>query len=859
MGLCNPFFDRKFCNMFVVQSDSYEEAEAIIQDTQIGDAVLSSQNVTFIDNEGGVFVDAPLSDNSVAMVDNTDDLSLGAFLARPTLIDTTTWTTSDTTSVKTTLTPWSAFLNNTLIKKKIDNYAFLRGRLHVKIVLNGTPFQYGCVRACYTPLLGFSSSKITTPTPFANALIPYSQQPGFYVYPQANAGGEMVLPFFLHKNWLDITSLSEVNNMGTLNYVIYAPLRVALAGGSTSVTMRTYAWMTDVHLMGSTTKLALQGDEYGNGPISAPATALASMAAMLTKVPVIGRFARATEIGASAISSIATLFGFTNVPVIDNVHGFQPMNGPMLASAHISTQVQKLSLDPKQELSIDPSPHGIGSADELSLAYLKTKESLFATATWNTTDTTGTRLLNVRMNPNQISYLDVLDSVSTIVGAQVYHIPLSYIGALFKHWRGDIIIRMKIVCTKFHKGRLKISYDPIDDISLTDPPENAVYTQILDIGEEDDVELTIPYHQALAWLQNDLTLTNNWQLGGSLPPRAGIDNGSLSVRVLTSLTAPASGAVNILFYIRGGDNFEYANPTEHIGYEGSNIIPSFFALQAEDKTNVVAAKYVIGTPTVTLPERYAQNFGECVGSLRNLLHRHTLLATDILTTSNGYKMCNHLRLYKRMPYTPGYVTASAYNANKIKTVGLAPYVFGPMSHLPYISGMYLGYRGSTNYVVTPSTDSYGFTDSITVSRCTNASSYSSIYKFFVFEGGVLAGASEANTQRSINSLKSISETTGLGGSAITSNRTNASLTFNLPDFNNYNFSLVDPSFYMNGSTIDGTDDQGAIVNILRKNTNTAATDTLSTVQTFAAAGPDFTCINFLCCPTMFYANSIPTA
>jgi hypothetical protein len=148
-------------------------------------------------------------------------------------------------------------------------------------------------------------------------------------------------------------------------------------------------------------------------------------------VPIIGRFARATEIGASAISKVATLFGYTNVPVVDNVHGYQPMNGPMLASAHIGTPVQKLALDPKQELSIDPSPHGIGSADELSLSYLKTKESYFAATSWSTSDADGTQLWNMRVNPFQATSIDINDSLSASVGRQTYHVPLSYVGSLF--------------------------------------------------------------------------------------------------------------------------------------------------------------------------------------------------------------------------------------------------------------------------------------------------------------------------------------------------------------------------------------------------------------------------------------------
>jgi len=392
----------------------------------------------------------------------------------------------------------------------------------------------------------------------------------------------MELPFFYHKNWLDMTRLSDVQGMGRLSAVVYAPLGVATAGGSTSVSIRVYAWLSDVHLMGSTTRLTLQAkDEYGNGAISKPASALANMASMLTQMPVIGKFARATEIGASATSKIAALFGFTNVPVIEDVRPLVPMNGPMLASSHIGTPVQKLTLDPKQELSIDPTPHGIGNVDELSLTYLKTKESYFGATSWSTSDLVGTQLFNTRINPWLPAQVNVLNASAVAVGKRVYHVPLSYLANMFESWRGDIVIRVKVVCTKFHKGRLKISYDPLGDITTTDPPENSVYTEILDIGETDDVEITIPYHQALAWLGIDRTIQDNWTPGNANAPRLNTDNGVLTVLVLTALTAPASGSINLLFFVKGGSNFEFANPTDHIGsHSSSYTVPSFYALQA---------------------------------------------------------------------------------------------------------------------------------------------------------------------------------------------------------------------------------------------------------------------------------------
>lgn len=846
-------------NKFSLQSE--DVPEEVDGDVAIGNQVEGSETVTFIDNEGGVYLELPTSTNPVAMVDNTNDLSLGNFLARPTLINTTNWSTSDIVGVKATFKPWYEFLNSPAIKKKVDNYAFMRGNLHLKVVVNGTPFQYGALRTCYSPLLGWIPDKIRTNLVSTGPLlIPYSQQPGFFVHPQANAGGEMVCRFFLHKNWMDITSATEVNNMGTINHVIYAPLQVAVTGGSTSVTIRTYAWMTDVELMGSTSKLTLQGDEYGQGPVSLPASAIAAAAGALTKLPIIGRFARATQIGAGAVSKMAALFGYTNVPVISDIMAYQPMNAPMLASTSIGTPLQKLTLDPKQELSVDPSFHGIGSVDELSMSYIRSRESYFGATSWSTSDAADTQLFNVRINPALGTAISVLNSTSATVGQRVYHVPLSYVGALFRHWRGDIKIRMKLIVTKFHKGRLKISYDPRNDITSVNPAENTVYTEIVDIGEKDDITFTIPYHQDVGWLACDDTFSDNWSGGNVRAPRIGVDNGVLTVRVLNTLTAPSSGSVNILFFVEGGDNFEFANPKGMNRLSGT--IPTPFALQGEDVTSVVTHNVVIGAPSKPIVERYGQNFGEAFLSLRVLLHRMTL--TQVLPAIDGAPGVYNTRFayLKRMPAWPGYDPSAYLNAtNIVSASGTSKFSAAYPNLLPYIAGMYLGHRGSVNYALTPSAEYINSLDDVRVLRTdiniSNAANRQMLNSDF-------AAPQSATFRERIGMLSPYNtqlanKHDGLGGMAITATRTNGSVTFNFPDYNNYNFALVDPTTFLLGSTNDGTAIQSALVTLKIGNTSADTVDYFKplSVQVAAGAGPDFTLLHFLCCPTLDYISQTP--
>jgi len=823
-------------------------------------ATEESQNVTFLDNAEGESMTAPSPSNPVAMVDGTADLQLGSFLARPTLINATTWTTSDLAGLKTTITPWYAFLNNSVIKKKLDNFAFMRGRLHIKIVINGTPFQYGALRACYYPLRGFYTQSKIRGTGL-EALVPYSQLPGVFIYPQANAGAEMTLPFFYLQNWLDITRQDDTTNFGSLYYYIFSPLQVAVSGGSTSVTVQTYAWMEEAELMASTSKLALQADEYVTGPVSGPATALASIADTLTKVPIIGKFARATSIGAGAVSRIASLFGYTNVPVIDDVHAFHPMNAPMLASANIGTPVQKLTLDPKQELSIDPSLHGLATEDELSINYLKQKESFFGQTVWQTTDIVDTNLFVCRVNPMLWARANIQNVASATVGQTVWHTPLSYLGMMFKNWRGSLKIRVKIIATKFHKGRLKISFDPRNDISTTSAPENTVYTQIVDIGEQDDVEFVIPYQQARAWLSvaNDVT-ADNWNLGNSLPLRNGFDNGLFTVRVLTNLTAPAASSVGLLFFVSGGPDFEFANPSDHLGNSYTEENPSFFDLQAEDHVELTSGKMVMGQESKPHPDRYGLNFGECICSLRNILHRYSVSDTIRLDDNAAGSYTLYIKTYKHALLSPGYIGQNiSTSANKVVAAsGTAPYAFVAMHPIAYISAMFAAYRGSLNFVLTPSADR-SFEDVRVVRQTQIINTTSEKYRIGATADSLGIVASQAGYMRFSN-CGEFGYKSGNSGMGITATRTNTSLMFNLPDFKKENFFLSDFGSSVAGLDSDGSKNQGAMLR-LTYYTDIGATAwaTRASLQTEAAAGPDYTCLFFLCCPTLTYATALPAA
>jgi hypothetical protein len=385
-----------------------------------------------------------------------------------------------------------------------------------------------------------------------------------------------------------------------------------------------------------------------------------------------------------------------------------------------------------------------------------------------------------------------------------------------------------------------------------------VYTTVLDIGENDNLDIEIPYHQAQAWLINDQTIQDNWKPGSALANRLGTDNGLLTVRVLNALTAPAAGSISILFFITGADDFEYANPAERIGPDSSNRIPNFFALQADDHTEIVPSCVVVGKRPIVHPDRYGLNFGENISSLRTLLHRShvwdTFWAAD--TTNTGINVIN--KVFKIMPYTPGYTNGGwAYTANKVvAAAGTAPYAFNYMPHMPYVSGMFLGYRGGANYTITPQGDKTGNFSDFRLSRLTT-NNYGTLYRYGAYNGTMSSVFTASRKYFAINSDPTFTTVDGFGGMAITATVTNGSLVFQIPDYKQYNFSLVDPNNYIAGSALDGTDIQSVL---MQANVAASTAEGVNSVtfQTEVCAAPDFTCLFFLCCPTLDFLTGNPT-
>ena len=142
-------------------------------------------------------------------------------------------------------------------------------------------------------------------------------------------------------------------------------------------------------------ELTSESHEANTGVISGPASVIASGASLFEDLPIIGPFALATRIGASAVGEIARLFGFSR-PRDDSKPGY-----PHAANYAVSigeVRAKQLTTDPNQEVTIDASFLG-DKGDSLSFQNTIMRSGYCYRFAWTQSHTSGQALFKLPVSP----------------------------------------------------------------------------------------------------------------------------------------------------------------------------------------------------------------------------------------------------------------------------------------------------------------------------------------------------------------------------------------------------------------------------------------------------------------------------
>jgi hypothetical protein len=264
--------------------------------------------------------------------------------------------------------------------------------------------------------------------------------------------------------------------------------------------------------------------------------------------------------GASAMANVAQLFGYARPNDISDIKPLRPAYMGNMANTMIPDSATKLTLDPKQELTVDPKTMGLGSDDEMTVKSIAMRESYYVKFNWPTAAATEDLLWTSRVTPV------VWDELS-INGQTEYHFPATCFATLpFAKWRGTMKFRFQIVASAYHKGRLKIVYDPY--LQVTNE-YNTNFTHIVDLAKQRDFSVDIGWGQPQSFCKTDSPVDSPLPYSTSgpfgTPSTANNDfNGYISVYVVNELTTPNSDVNNdieVNVYVAMCDDFEVVEPT----------------------------------------------------------------------------------------------------------------------------------------------------------------------------------------------------------------------------------------------------------------------------------------------------------
>lgn len=799
---------------------------------------------------------------STLSTNDTIPHDLSGYLSRPVRVQTMTWSSSTpaATAINTPIYPLANYLNNAAIKNKILNFSWISCKMRIKILVNSTPFNYGYARATYVPFYNFSQLDLSGTAP---GLITDSQVPGCFIEPHNQKGGEILIPYHGPSNMLPLGDLTDLQDYGRLTIIVYVPLRSANGIGSVDCSIEVFVSLEDVVLTAPTIHSTLQSgivDEYdkkGTGAISKPASTIATAASYLTKIPIIGPFARATEIGASSISRIAQLFGYTNVPNLKSIDPIQIRSCPRLAATDDSFPIEPLSVDPKQELAISKKQLGFNDEDELIINNIAKKVSYVTSIDWTSGANVDDQLWWSCVTPL------IYDSVSyDTVNTAVYMTPVAFASYPFTYWRGDLIYTFKFIKTPYHRGRVRITYDPYVDSSDAGPQvtsdtfttlEGVVY----DMSVGDQIDVRVPYSSWKSWLEVQTNQASSSMAASAIPfypnsntstpvPDRSLHNGVLSLRVLNTLEGPATtNTISIIVMVRAAENFEVAAPREldNPNDTGSDApvlrtLPMQSGLiNSSDADNCGITSVTLGRATTCPLEANTIYMGETIISFRQLLQRFNMVERRVISQSTGDSIQIMRRNYHQLPLMPGFTTGIGDTATG--TINSA-YSAAQMTLVNYLSIAFMGYRGSVNYLVTISKSKKPI--SIKAKRV-NSGNYNMAFSNTVYTTNDMV-TSRIMIQKMLGSC---------AGSALTTSVNNA-LAITIPFQQGNKFVLRDqglPNVLVNTSITRAMQFTGCTYEA----TWSSNPDQGRAVwDTYWSAGPDFDLIWFLGVPVLFRQN-----
>lgn len=499
---------------------------------------------------GGTSTESMVHDATYDII-GEPEVSLEHFLSRPVQISSGTIGTGFDEDIY----PLLAFCLNPRISNRINNYSWLNGTMCVKVMVNGAANYYGklIMAVDYYPNQDSTMMLFNGPT-----LTHLTQMPHIYINPTQGSAGCLEIPLYHHYNAISIDTntltsvvtlrFREMNEITTLDPTNISPLNYTV-----------WAWFKDVTLYSpsqSNNNILLPQagmDEYGS--LSTKASLVADAIGKFKTAPIVGDYARASELAVNSMATVMKLFGYSRPSVVPTPQYVVAHTSGVLANYNAPDTSFKLGLDVKNEVTVDPRVVGM-TEDEMSLVYISNKSCRVYDDIW-------------AAGSSQLMAWNVTPTIGKNAGMITLIPPMTHAAMPFKYWRGTIAYTIEVVASAFHKGKLRIVHDPSSTLEVsstswvTDTNLNNAY--VMDIAEEREYTFYVGWTSNKSFLRT-VPPINQFSSGAALPGDLNNDftNGRIGIHALVPLFSTAGVATPpayINIYARACPDFEVAVPT----------------------------------------------------------------------------------------------------------------------------------------------------------------------------------------------------------------------------------------------------------------------------------------------------------
>lgn len=528
----------------------------------------STANITFVDER-------PKDSSSLHTKSETfsrdlhndiaeNDWSLTSVLTREYPITNFEWKVGDKIDTKIVDKGLPKILTDdgeSLITRQLKVFAFLRAGVKIRVQLNSTKFHCGRLLVYFKP--------ITWDDDLEENFYGLTCFPHFFLDASVSNSGELLIPFTHLLTYFSQASKTvyndSINTLGSLCIRPYNPLQ-ASENASQSVFGQVFVTLVDPYVHLPTSEIA--AFSYGTGYMQSLESFLKRSAGNLINsgLGLADKFTGGLVTGAG--DAVCNLLGICDKPI-------DPVSANPMINRTIAPLCHGAGLDRSTRLALSPisqtdtTPAVLGAVDsDFNLLTLCKMPCLLDQPVWDSTKKPGDKLFDMLVTP---TYLSNPQYTADGSGRYTNYTPtmLAYVSRAFCYWRGTLKVKIQVVATQFHTGRLALVYDPHgnQNVNFTDFQKNKNHNMIImDIQEQQELTVDLPYFAIKPWLRCD-----RFRADANLVPMSTVDNpgfldcdvsGVFRIFVMNSLVRPDNVPdkiqINVFFY--AGDNFELAVP-----------------------------------------------------------------------------------------------------------------------------------------------------------------------------------------------------------------------------------------------------------------------------------------------------------